>query len=99
MTPGGGEVAERPRPDAPERDGIGEHDNPIPLWFNVGFYGALVLGVLYILYYTQSGWSQLGQYAAELERHEQRAAAVRAAAPAVASANPYRGNAGAIAEG
>jgi len=99
MTTGGGDVAERPRPDAPERDGIGEHDNPIPLWFNVGFYGAIVFGVLYILYYTQSGWSQLGQYAAELERHEQRAEAARAAAPAVASANPYRGNAAAIAEG
>ena len=93
------EVAERPREEAPERDGIGEHDNPIPLWFNVGFYGGIVLGILYILYFTFSGWSQLGQYAAELERQEQRAAAVRAAAPAVASANPYRGNAAAVAEG
>lgn len=93
------DVAERPRGDAPERDGIGEHDNAIPLWFNLGFYGLIVVGVLYILYYTLSGWSQLGQYAAERAGQEQRAAAARAAAPALASTNPYRGNAAAVEEG
>jgi cytochrome c oxidase cbb3-type subunit 3 len=92
------EVAERPRPDGDARDGVGEHDNPIPLWFNVGFYGLMVVGVIYILYYTLSGWSQLGQYQAEVERSAQLAAAARAAAP-VPTANPYRGDAAALAEG
>ncbi|HVH07339.1 MAG TPA: c-type cytochrome [Myxococcota bacterium] len=85
--------------DIPLRDGIGEHDNPIPLWFNLGFYGAIVIGVLYILYYTQSGWSQRGQFEAEMAVRDQRLAAVRAAAPPLPAANPFRGDAAAIAEG
>ena len=92
------EVAERPRVEEPDRDGIGEHDHPIPLWFNVGFYGAIVFGIVYILYYNFSGWSQASQYAAEVERVSKETAAARPAAPAV-TANPYRGNAAAVAQG
>jgi cytochrome c oxidase cbb3-type subunit 3 len=93
------EIAElESAPPAP-RDGIGEHDNPIPLWFNVGFYGALGFGVIYILYYTLSGWSQVGQYAGEVDRRAEQLAALRAAAPPAPAGNPYRGDAGALAEG
>lgn len=93
------EVAERPRAEEPDRDGIGEQDNPIPLWFNVTFYGSIAFGILYILYYNFSGWSQTGQYAAEVERVSKQVAEARAAAPAAPSSNPYRGNAAAVAEG
>ena len=58
MTTRSREIAERPRRRRAERDGIGEDDNAIPLWFNLGFDGTIVVGVLYILYYTLSGWSQ-----------------------------------------
>jgi cytochrome c oxidase cbb3-type subunit 3 len=98
MSSDSAEVAERPRPEQPDRDGIGEQDNPIPLWFNVTFYGSIVFGIIYILYYNFSGWSQSGQYAAEVERISKQVAAARAAAPAV-TANPYRGDAAAVAEG
>jgi cytochrome c oxidase cbb3-type subunit 3 len=93
------EVAEREREDDAPRDGIGEHDHPIPLWFNVGFYGALVFGVVYILYYTLSGWSQASQFAAEAAQRSESLAAIRAAAPAAPTANPFRGDAAALAEG
>lgn len=93
------EVAELERAEAGPRDGIGENDNPIPLWFNVGFYGALVFGVLYILWYNFSGWSQVGQYDAEVGRREERLAAVRAAAPPPPTENPFHGDAAAVAEG
>ena len=77
------EVAERPRVEEPVRDGIGEEDNPIPLWFNVTFYGAIVFGIVYILYYDFSGWSQATQYAAEVERVSKETAAARPATPVV----------------
>lgn len=83
-------------PDEPIRDGIGEEDNDIPLWFNIGFYGLMVVGVVYILYYVGSGWTQESQYAAEVERLDAKYAAVRATLP---KQNPYRGDAAAIAEG
>jgi cytochrome c oxidase cbb3-type subunit 3 len=92
-----GEVAELPRADEPVRDGIGEEDNAIPLWFNVGFYGLIGVGILYILWYAGiSGWSQRGQYEAEVAAAKERYAAVAAARP---TANPFRGNAAAVAEG
>jgi cytochrome c oxidase cbb3-type subunit 3 len=93
-----GEIAELPRADQAERDGIGEEDHAIPLWFNVGFYGLIGFGILYILWYAGlSGWSQLGQYQEEVAAAEARYGALRAAeAP---SRNPYRGDAAAIAEG
>jgi cytochrome c oxidase cbb3-type subunit 3 len=90
------EAPEYPDPQAPERDGIGEEDNPIPLWFNVGFYGLMVFGVLYILYYVGTGWTAASVYAAEVERLEARYAAVRASLP---KSNPYHGDTAAIAEG
>jgi len=96
-------MSEDPRfaPEYPEgedlpRDGIGEEDNAIPLWFNVGFYGLMVFGVVYIAYYLFSGWSAAGQYAAEVEAAEARYAAVREQMP---QENPYHGDAAAIAEG
>lgn len=99
MSPERPEIPELERAEAAPRDGIGENDNPIPLWFNVSFYGALVFGVLYILYYNFSGWSQVGQYEAEVGRRAEYLAALRAAAPAAATENPYRGDAAALAEG
>ena len=36
------EIPELARADEAVRDGIGEEDNPVPLWFNVGFYGLIV---------------------------------------------------------
>jgi cytochrome c oxidase cbb3-type subunit 3 len=90
------EIAELPLPDQAIRDGIGEEDNAIPLWFNVGFYGLMGVGVLYILWYTLSGWSQLGQYEAELAKLEERRQAAVATLP---TENPFRGDAAAIADG
>jgi cytochrome c oxidase cbb3-type subunit 3 len=93
-----GEVAELPRADAPPRDGIGEDDHPIPLWFNVGFYGLIGVGALYILWYAGlSGWSQRGQYEAEVAAAEARWGAERA--EHVQTNNPFHGDPAAIAEG
>jgi cytochrome c oxidase cbb3-type subunit 3 len=92
-----GPLPELPLPEAPPRDGIGEDDHPIPLWFNVGFYGLMVFGAVYILYYwILSGWSSAGQYAAEVAAAEERLAAVRVEQPDV---NPFRGDAAAVAAG
>jgi cytochrome c oxidase cbb3-type subunit 3 len=90
------EIPELARADEAVRDGIGEEDNPVPLWFNVGFYGLIVFGILYIVYYLGSGWSQSGQYQAEMERAEALLAEHRATLP---SKNPYHDDANAIAEG
>jgi cytochrome c oxidase cbb3-type subunit 3 len=80
-------VPERPGKEDLPRDGIGEEDNPVPLWFNVGFYGLLVVGVVYMIYYTVgSDWSQATQYAREVEAAEARIAEVRAEMP---TTNPY----------
>lgn len=91
------EIAERPRPEAPERDGIREEDNAIPLWFNATFLGSIAFAIVYTLYYDFSGWTQSGQYDAEVERARERFAAVHQAAPA--ASNPFRGDAAAVAEG
>lgn len=90
------EIPELPREDEKVRDGIGEEDNAIPLWFNAGFYGMIVVGIVYILYYTLSGWSQVGQYEKEVARAQEKAAVVKASLP---TTNPYHGDAAAIAEG
>jgi cytochrome c oxidase cbb3-type subunit 3 len=93
-----GEIAELPRADASPRDGIGEDDHAIPLWFNVGFYGLIGVGVLYILWYAgMSGWSQRGQYEAEVAAAEARFAAART--EVAQTSNPYRGDVAAVAEG
>jgi len=96
MSPEEREIAEYTRSDAAPRDGIGEEDNPIPLWFNVGFYGLIAVGIVYVGYYTLSGWSSAGQYQAEVAR---AAAAAVAARDAMPMENPYHGDAAAIAEG
>lgn len=96
MSPDPQEAPEYPLPEGPVRDGIGEDDNPIPMWFNVGFYGLMLFGVVYALYYTTSGWSQIGQYTDEVERAEASYAAVRDALP---KDNPFHDDATAIAEG
>jgi len=90
------DVVEYPREDAAARDGIGEDDHAIPLWFNVGFYGLIVVGIFYILYYTLSGWSAASQYEAEVAVATEHMEAVKAAMP---STNPYRGDAAGIAAG
>jgi len=91
-------IPERPREDEAPRDGIGEEDNAIPLWFNLGFYGLIGVGLVYITYYAfLSGWSQRGQYEAEVASADARYAAVREANRP--TTNPYRGDAVAIAKG
>jgi cytochrome c oxidase cbb3-type subunit 3 len=89
------ETVELPRKDAASRDGIGEEDNRIPLWFNVSFAGTIVFAIVYVVYYNTS-WSQKAQYEQELAGAQARAAESVAARP---TQNPYRGNAAAIAEG
>jgi len=92
------EIAEYPRSDTPMRDAIGEEDNPIPGWFNLGFYGLIVVGLIYIALYLANGWSQAGQYDEEVARATERAQAFAAAQPAPTT-NPYAGDPVAIAEG
>jgi cytochrome c oxidase cbb3-type subunit 3 len=99
MSANASEAPELERADTAPRDGIDEHDNPIPLWFNAGFWGSVALGVAYIVYYTLSGWSQLAQFDAEMARRAEALAAVRAAAPPAPTANPFRGDAAALGEG
>ncbi len=91
-------IPERPRSDEAARDGIGEEDNAIPLWFNVGFYGLIAYGLCYILYFAVlSDWSQRGQYEAEVAALEAKYAAVREANRP--TSNPYHGDAEALAKG
>jgi cytochrome c oxidase cbb3-type subunit 3 len=90
------QAVEYERPDTALRDGIGEEDNPIPLWFNVGFYGLIGVGIVYLLYYTLSGWSAVGEYESEMAVATEAAEVVKAALP---SENPYRGDADGIAAG
>ncbi len=90
------EIPELPGGGVPERDGIGEEDNPVPLWFNVGFYGLIVFGLVYIVGFTVSGWSSHGRYAARVAEAEAELAVQRASLP---TENPYSGDAAAIAEG
>jgi cytochrome c oxidase cbb3-type subunit 3 len=90
------EIVELEREGAPDRDGIGEEDNAIPLWFNASFGGTIVFAIVYIVWYGFAGWSQRGQYEQELAAAAVRAEQVRAERP---SANPYRDDATAVAEG
>ena len=90
------EVAELPGEHVDGTDGIAEADNPIPRWFNVSFLATIVFAIVYLAFYTLTGWSSRGQYEAEVAVATTRAEAVRAALPA---GNPYTGNAAAIAEG
>jgi cytochrome c oxidase cbb3-type subunit III len=92
-----GEVAELPRADGAPRDGIGEDDHKIPLWFNVAFLGTIVFAIGYVAYYhAYLGWSARAQYAAEIDAAQQQAAAVAASRP---TTNPFRGDPAALADG
>jgi len=91
-----GEIAEYEQPEKPPRDGIGEEDHPIPLWFNLSFGGTIVFAFLYMIYYTATGWTSAGQWADEVARVEALKQSVRASQP---ESNPFRGDATAIAEG
>jgi cytochrome c oxidase cbb3-type subunit 3 len=94
--PAGHEVAEYERDDAALRDGIAEDDHRIPIWFNVTFLGTILFALVYIPFYTLSGWTSKGMYDAELAAAEAKRAALVASLP---KTNPFRGNAQALAEG
>ena len=79
------------------RDGIGEEDNPVPLWFNASWIATWIFGALYIGWYVGlSDWSQHGQYEAQMAAAAEQRAEAMASLPDV---NPYRGDADAIAAG
>lgn len=90
------EVAEYEQPALGDRDGIGEEDHPIPVWFNASFAATIVIALIYLPYYTLGGWSAKAQYEAEVAEAAKTQAAVLASLP---TANPFRGNAVAIGEG
>jgi cytochrome c oxidase cbb3-type subunit 3 len=90
------EIAEYPSEDLPPKDGIGEDDNKIPTWFTVSFLATIAWAAVYLPFYLFSGWSAESQWAAEVERGNALAAQVKQALP---TANPYRGDAEAIAVG
>ena len=88
------EIAERPREGEPDHDGIGEEDHRVPAWWWWSFFATVVFAAFYIPYYILGGWSQTSQYAEQVQ--QAKATAVAAPAP---TANPFRGNAAAIADG
>jgi cytochrome c oxidase cbb3-type subunit 3 len=91
------EIAELPGPAEQARDGIGENDHPIPLWFNLTFLATIVFAIVYVPYYhVFTDWSSRGQYEAEVAVAEAAEKAARAAMP---TTNPYHGDAQAIADG
>ncbi len=92
------EIPELPLPGpARERDGIGEEDNAIPLWFNLSWIGTTIFGILYMIWYLGiSDWSSDGQWQAEIAAAASQTAAARASIP---TTNPKRGDADEIAEG
>lgn len=90
------DIAELPTEKAPGQDGILEEDNAIPTWFNASFLATIVFAVVYVIFYTVTGWSSDGQYQTEVADAKTTASAAQAALPTV---NPYKGNATAIAEG
>jgi cytochrome c oxidase cbb3-type subunit 3 len=96
VTPEHEEIVELERPDIAARDGIGEDDHPIPFWFNAGFGACIAFAVIYVLYHQASGWTQARRYESEMAEARAAAASAVAAQPA---ANPYRGDAAALAEG
>jgi cytochrome c oxidase cbb3-type subunit 3 len=96
VTPEQPEVAEREREDEALRDGIGEEDHAIPFWFNACFGATIVFAVIYIAWHQASEWTQARRYDEEVASFEAGAAQLAAARP---TANPYRGDAAAVAEG
>lgn len=57
-------------------DGIQELDNPTPPWFNFLFYGTILWGVVYLIYYhvMNDGMIQENEYQAELVMWEAKTA-------------------------
>ena len=89
------EIPELPLASAAERDGIGEDDNPIPLWFNAAWVGTWIVGAIYMVWYLAiSDWTPRAQWALEVA-----AAPKPAAAASAGSVNPYKGDPAAIADG
>lgn len=81
-----------------ERDGIGEDDHPVPLWFNLSWIATTIFGIAYMAWYLAiSDWSSAGQWQAEVAAAESQAAAIRASQP---TTNPYSASdLAALAEG
>ncbi len=81
---------------------IKEHQGYVPAWFSALFYGTIIIGIIYGVYYHFiADWSQAKEYtqevAAYMKDHPQKPKAV--AALKEDGSNPYRGNAEAIAAG
>lgn len=66
-------------------DGIKELDNPLPLWWVGMFVATIIYAVGYLVYYPglgningTAGWTSLGQWQEEVDRHEARFAPIYA---------------------
>lgn len=64
-------------------DGIKELDNPLPMWWVGMFYLTIVYAVGYMVWYPglgnvegTAGWTSLGQWQDEVDRHEERFAPI-----------------------
>lgn len=64
-------------------DGIKELDNPLPMWWVGMFIATIVYAVGYLVYYPglgnvngTAGWTSLGQWQEEVDRHEARFAPI-----------------------
>ena len=67
-------------------DGIEEYDNPLPMWWLGILWASVLFSVVFVPYLAITGWSQEGQYAAEVAEAEREYAEVRAVASEAASA-------------
>lgn len=82
-----------------EFDGIRQADNKMPGWYVWSFIGTLIIGVAYLIYYhIATDWSQAKQYNGEVTAHAAKYGAATAGSD-VKDANPFRGDAKAIAAG
>ncbi|MGD8418492.1 MAG: cbb3-type cytochrome c oxidase N-terminal domain-containing protein, partial [Pseudomonadales bacterium] len=62
-----------------EYDGIRELDNPLPMWWVGMFLISIVFAIGYLVYYPglgnvqgTGGWTSIGQWKAQVDRHEER---------------------------
>lgn len=69
-----------------EWDGIRELDNPLPIWWVGMFLLTIVFALGYLVYYPglgnvsgTGGWTSLGQWQAEVDRHDARFAPIYSA--------------------